>query len=518
MTAQSKCLAVALAFVLLACSSSGASQESESDVTGAPDSFDQNPADLVGDSRDPAGSGSFFSTQIDLETLTPEECATAYSDAEDPQGLCESDTAPKLMLFRGKLCALYASDINLGVEDWERVRFDLSCFDLSRSEEGLKVAEVSSSDTDFSFSVDGAAAVASTQTGVWFSDLFLSASTAETSRIASIEPRGLRQLSFADIVDSSGALEPDGVPDALVIYAHWDSEYRCGGNSVPVRRISAGLYPAKANGTFSPLREIYLGWGKLALHPFAIQMLGVDPSGRAVLALPAEERSPSPEFDECFEADMAGIGLIGTLKANSDGSYTLETMVADPEDLRILNITNPMGFARLPDDSGFLGSFSGMGSSSFGSGFSKVAMDGSVSHFSLDYKGNVFPLDYPTMELDFGGVPFDLAVAEKDDGTLLLVHTSRVTDTFLAEVNGLYITSLRPDGSQDTDYVFANGKPLGLLSFEIPGQGLFFASGSSYSRGASDRGLPYNPQVQIWSVSGVANPPPFTSQGYSKIP
>ena len=177
-----------------------------------------------------------------------------------------------------------------------------------------------------------------------------------------------------------------------------------------------------------------------------------------------------------------------------------------------------MGFARLPDSSGFLGTFSGMSGNSHGSGFSFVAMDGAVSHFSLPYKGQTFALDYPAMELDFGGVPFDVAVAEKSDGTLLLVHTSRVTDTYLVEVNGLYITSLHPDGTQETGYVFSHGKPTGLISFSTPTGGLFFASASSYSRGAADRGLPYNPQLQIWSVPGFESPPPFTSQGYSSIP
>ena len=463
------------------------------------------------------------SASVDLPALSPEECAQAYSDSPYAQTMCEYETVPRLVRLGTRLCALYANEVIPDGTPPKNLRFELGCYDVSRK--GTKV-HVEASDLEFAagdaegrLRFEGNAPVASVDGGVWFGNRFLDTASMELSDADGLFTQGLNQLAMADLVNPDGEIKPDGRPDAIAVTYGEKVDFQCGEKLVQNPRLESSIFPANEYGGFNFDRAIDIGWGDFPLHPFGISTLGTNPEGAVILAFPAERTLiPGADVDACMKERWSELDLIGTLSETGEGGYRLETLISDDEDRAQLNSTNPMGFARLPDDSGFLGSFSGMSRNCGDCGFSFVAMDGSVSHYSLPYKGQTYPMDYPAMGIDFGVIPYDLALAEQADGTLLLAHTNRVDLTYLPDANGLYLTSLYRDGTQSTRVVPSNGKPIGLISIKNEEGALFMVSASAFSSAALDRNLPFNPQLQVWYLGGAERSPPFTSQGYSAWP
>jgi len=291
-------------------------------------------------------------------------------------------------------------------------------------------------------------------------------------------------------------------------------EYECGGEFTSFDSVTVKIFASLEDGSFAPGQTLKTGWEDLPMVPFGLAVLGEDNKGKGILGIPAEPIGG--RLFECLSEDFREMPLIGTLKRNSTGDYSLESLIANDSDRVILNWAEPMGFARLPDGSGFLGSFSGGGQKDYEDGFSFVGFDGSVRHLELPYKGNVYPVGYSDMELDFGATPFDLALAERDDGTLIMVHTSRINGlSYLADANGLYLTAFYPDGTQESRTLPTNGRPVGLFPYRSPSGSLYMASSSAFSADAQALGLPEGPQLAVWKVDRVVDLTPFTSELYS---
>ena len=504
-----------------------------------------------GDSEESDGQTSpskpLLPAVVELPGLSPEECNTAFpptgvSGTTGAQSMCEYNTEPRLLRLQDKVCALYANGVDAAAPSWQKVLFGLKCYEIKTEGEKIEISEspieIPSADANGTLEVDGSfAAVATTENGVWFGGKFLAGEDLSFTTQGVIDQMGFRQLFFADIVNSEGDVNPDGIADAVGV-GNADPhgvtvELECEETVFEHRQLSARIFPGKSEGGFNSGIIVDVGWGNIPLNAYGISTYGANKEGETVLGFPAErDRSLGAVMDNCFLELSGDLPLLGTLRRIEDGTYVLDSMIKSREDRELLNMGNPMGFARLPDDSGFLGTFSNMGvmpsnwDSSYSgqqsggvdfqtTGFSFIGMDGEVTHRSLTYKGQTYALDYTSMEIDFGGIPFDLAVTERNDGALLLIHTNRVGYTYLPEVNGLYITTLLPDGNQTTEVINSNGKTIGLLAYTNPNKELFFLSSSAYSSGAFDRDLPYNPQIQIWHAPGADFTTPFSSDGYS---